>query len=55
MLDSSEVGYIVGQIVYFIFHFTATVVLWKYGTRRLRKKGLIDYDKTNEIPSSNRI
>lgn len=37
-LDSYQIGYIIGKIGYWIFHFAATITLWVYGRRWTKKK-----------------
>ena len=37
-LDSSQIGEVIGPIIYWIFHFVATIALWKYGIRWSRKQ-----------------
>lgn len=32
-LDNSQIGEIIGSILFWVFHFAATIVLWKYGVR----------------------
>ena len=37
-LDSSQVGYAIGHMIYWMLHFVATIALWKYGVRWSRKQ-----------------
>lgn len=37
-LDSSQIGEIVGRVIYWLFHFFATIALWKFGVRWSRKQ-----------------
>ena len=38
-LDSSQIGEVVGHIIYWIIHILATIALWKYGVRWSGKQG----------------
>ena len=38
-LESYQVGYALGHVIYWALHFVATIVLWKYGVRWSRKQG----------------
>lgn len=37
-LDSSEIGKVIGHIIYWILHFVSTLALWKYGLRWSKKE-----------------
>jgi len=37
-LDGSQIDEVIGRIIYWIFHFLATIALWKYGVRWSRKQ-----------------
>ena len=35
--EASQVGETIGHVIYWLFHFALTIVLWKYGVRWVRK------------------
>ena len=37
-LSSSQVGEVIGHIIYWAVHFTVTIMFWKYGIDWLKKK-----------------
>ena len=37
-LDSFQIGEVIGNIIYWIFHIVATIVLWNYGVKWSRKQ-----------------
>jgi hypothetical protein len=37
-LDSFQIGEVIGHIIYWIFHFVATIALWRYGVIWSRKQ-----------------
>jgi hypothetical protein len=39
-LDSSQIGESIGQMIYWILHFTATIILWRYGIGCFRSRCL---------------
>jgi len=36
-LDASQAGETIGHVIYWVIHFTLTILLWRYGVRWARK------------------